>query len=94
MPTRIFRLFCLYLTFCLFSCQRRTKTISFYYWNPTFTLDSTEGEVLQNNDVHILYIRYLDVDWTPADSAPVPLTPFNLTRYDRNVFREALARFN
>jgi hypothetical protein len=51
--------------------------MSFYYWNPTFTLDSVEGDVLRNNDVHTLYIRYLDVDWTPSDSAPVPLAPFS-----------------
>jgi hypothetical protein len=51
--------------------------MSFYYWNPTFTLDSMEGNILQGNDVHTLYIRYLDVDWTSADSAPVPLAPFS-----------------
>ena len=51
--------------------------MSFYYWNPTFTLDSMEGNILQGNDVHTLYIRYFDVDWTPADSAPVPLAPFS-----------------
>jgi hypothetical protein len=27
--------------------------------------------------VHTLFIRYFDVDWTPADSAPVPLASFN-----------------
>ncbi|HLX65944.1 MAG TPA: hypothetical protein VKR41_03080, partial [Puia sp.] len=49
--------------------------MSFYYWNPTFTLDSVEGDILQSNDVRTLYIRYIDVDWAPADSAPGPLAP-------------------
>ena len=51
--------------------------MSFYYWNPTFTLDSMEGNILQDNDVHTLYVRYLDVDWTPVDSVPVPLVHFS-----------------
>jgi hypothetical protein len=50
--------------------------MSFYYWDPTFTLDSAEGNTLQDNDVHSLYIRYFDIDWPPADSAPVPVDPF------------------
>jgi hypothetical protein len=50
--------------------------MSFYYWNPTFTLDSAEGDILQGNDVHTLYIRYFDVNWTTADSAPGLLTSF------------------
>ena len=58
--------------------------MSFYYWNPTFTLDSVEGDILQDNDVHSLYIRYLDVDWTPADSAPVPLAPFSYGKSPAN----------
>ncbi len=51
--------------------------MSFYFWNPHFTLDSMEGNFLEDNDVRSLYIRYLDVDWTPADSAPVPLAHFS-----------------
>jgi hypothetical protein len=50
--------------------------MSFYYWDPSFTLDSMEGNTLRDNNVHTLYIHYFDVDWTPADSAPVPLAPF------------------
>src|ERR1700722_7859257 len=76
-PTRTIRLFCLCFAFCQFSCQERTKTMSFYYWDPTFNLDSVEGNTLQDNNVRTLYIRYFDVDWTPADSAPIPLAPFS-----------------
>ena len=50
--------------------------MSFYYWDPSFTLDSMEGNTLRDNNVHTLYIHYFDVDRTPADSAPVPLAPF------------------
>lgn len=78
-PTRIFRLLCLCFAFCVASCQQRTKTISFYYWDPTFTLDSIEGNTLQDNHVHTLYIRYFDIDWPPSDSAPVPMAPFSFT---------------
>lgn len=51
--------------------------MSFYYWSPTFILDSVEGDILQDNDVQTLYIRYFDIDWLPADSAPVPLSSFS-----------------
>jgi hypothetical protein len=51
--------------------------MSFYYWDPSFTLDSLEWITLNDNNVHTLYIRYFDVDWAPADSAPVPLAPVN-----------------
>ena len=51
--------------------------MSFYYWDTAFNLDSVEGNALRNNDVHSLYIRYFDVDWTPSDSAPVALSLFN-----------------
>ena len=51
--------------------------MSFYYWNSAFNLDSVEGNALRNNDVHSLYIRYFDVDWSPPDSAPVTLSLFN-----------------
>lgn len=73
MPARNSRLICLCLAICLCSCEgERSKSISFYYWEPTFVLDSTEGAALRNNDVHTLYIRYFNVDWTEADTAPLP----------------------
>jgi hypothetical protein len=76
-PARNSRLFCLCLISCLLSCQERTKAISFYYWDPTFILDTVEGNTLLENDVHTLYIRYFDVDWPPADTTPVPLSLFS-----------------
>jgi len=76
-PARTRRLFCFCFAFCLFSCEERTKTMSFYYWDPSFTLDSVEGNTLRDNNVQTLYIRYFDVDWVPADSAPAPVAPLN-----------------
>ena len=45
--------------------------MSFYYWQNVFSLDSTEKKTLQDNSVQSLYVRYFDVDWSPADTAPV-----------------------
>jgi len=64
---------CLCLAWYLTSCQQRTKTMSFYYWHPGFGLDSLQDTTLRRNGVRTLYIRYFDVDWLPADSAPVSL---------------------
>lgn len=49
--------------------------MSFYYWRTTFSLDSLETRTLRENSVTTLYIRYFDVDWPPADTAPAPLAP-------------------
>ena len=45
--------------------------MSFYYWQHVFTLDSAEEKTLQDNSVGLLYVRYFEVDWSPADTAPV-----------------------
>jgi len=78
-PIRNFRLLSLCLAYCLSSCQDRTKTMSFYYWKPAFTLDSSEESVLNDNNIHNLYVRYFDIDWSPADTAPVSETPLVFT---------------
>jgi hypothetical protein len=69
--SRLLRLLSLYLVICLLSCQERSKTVSFYYWDPSFVLDSVQGNVLRDNQVQTLYVRYFDIDWTPADTAPL-----------------------
>ncbi len=45
--------------------------MSFYYWQNVFSLDSAEKKTLQDNSVRFLYVRYFDVDWSPADTTPV-----------------------
>ena len=78
MPDRISRLFCFCFAVYLCSCRsEQARTISFYYWDPVFVLDSAEGNTLRNNDVHTLYVHYFDVDWTAADTAPLPKERFN-----------------
>lgn len=71
MPIRNFHCLCFCLAFCLIACQERSKSMSFYYWQHVFTLDSAEEKTLQDNSVGLLYVRYFEVDWSPADTAPV-----------------------
>jgi hypothetical protein len=59
----------------MISCHHRDKSMSFYYWRTAFSPDSVETKTLRDNAVQTLYVRYFDVDWTPQDSAPVPLAP-------------------
>ena len=68
MPIRNFHCLCFCLACCLIACQERSKSMSFYYWQYVFTLDSAEEKTLQDNSVRLLYIRYFDVDWSPADT--------------------------
>lgn len=42
--------------------------MSFYYWQPVFATDSMETNVLKDNDVRMLYVRYFDVDRADSDS--------------------------
>jgi len=62
---------------CLFSCtekkQDRTIERAFYYWRSNFDLNQTEKDVLQQQQVKTLYIKYFDVDWDNARQEPVPV---------------------
>lgn len=53
--------------------------MSFYYWKPAFTLDTMEGNILRDNQVHTLYVRYLDIDWPASDSAPRTVSRLSYT---------------
>jgi hypothetical protein len=59
----------------LASCQKKEKSISFYYWRTHFHLDSTEQKTIGYNNVNTLYVRYFDVDFAATDSSPKPLAP-------------------
>lgn len=55
------------------SCGKHSdKQISFYYWKTRFQLNEYEKDALKRNNVHILYVRYCDVD-TNGLVAPVSL---------------------
>ncbi|HTR28062.1 MAG TPA: hypothetical protein VMH27_02260 [Puia sp.] len=46
--------------------------MSFYFWDTSFVLDSVERNILRDNQVRTLYVRYFDIDWPTADTAPLP----------------------
>ncbi len=71
----------------LVSCNENTKPIvSFYYWKTIFKLSETEKEVIHENDVRKIYIRYFDIDLNSNDQSPIPLAPVR--------FQEAMNNFD
>lgn len=61
---------------CLFSCQQQERPeISFYYWKTIFRLSPKEKNILTENHVKRLYVRYFDIDLNPATQKPFPRTP-------------------
>ncbi|MEO6838662.1 MAG: hypothetical protein ABI261_04290 [Ginsengibacter sp.] len=59
----------------LCSCNKREKSISFYYWKTSFHLNPQEINTIRNNKVTTLYIRYFDIDMAPEDAQPKPVAP-------------------
>ena len=60
----------------LISCGKNEKPIvAFYYWKTIFKLSETEKEVLKDNDVSKLYIRYFDISLYPETKEPIPISP-------------------
>ncbi|MDA6072222.1 hypothetical protein NJT12_21575 [Flavobacterium sp. AC] len=71
------------LFFLLISCGKNEKPIvAFYYWKTIFKLSQTEKEVLQDNNVSKLYIRYFDIGLQPKTQEPIPISPI---RFKENV---------
>lgn len=75
----------IWVLFLLFlSCQNNPKpTVSFYYWKTVFKLSTLEEEILKENEVSKLYIRYFDVDIN--ENTPLPVLPI--------IFKENVAHF-
>lgn len=72
------RFFVGFLFLLLISCGKNEKPIvSFYYWKTIFKLSQTEKEVLRDNNVTKLYIRYFDVGLHPETSEPLPISPIH-----------------
>jgi len=63
----------------LLACNRRPHTVSFYYWRTHFFLETSEKQALADNDARELYTRYFDIDFSPADTAPMPVA---IIRFD------------
>ena len=65
-----------FLFFLLISCSKNNEPIiSFYYWKTIFKLSGEEKEVLKNNNVTKLYVRYFDVGLHPQTRLPIPVSP-------------------
>jgi len=70
---RFFSILCLFL---LFACSKNdTPVISFYYWKTIFKFSEKEKEVLEENKVNKLYLRYFDIGLHPKSKFPIPISP-------------------
>ncbi|WP_264535362.1 hypothetical protein [Flavobacterium sp. N1736] len=74
--------------FLLFLSCNKTKEpiVSFYYWKTVFKLSQTEKEILKENNVTKLYIRYFDIGFHPESKEPIPISPIH--------FQENMDNFN
>ncbi len=64
------------------SCGKSEKpVVSFYYWKTIFKFSKTEKEVLDENNVHKLYVRYFDIGLHPENKFPIPISPI---RFEEN----------
>jgi hypothetical protein len=62
----------------LVSCSKTKEPIvSFYYWKTIFKLSESEKEVLRENNVTKLYIRYFDIGLHPESKEPIPISPIH-----------------
>lgn len=70
----------------LISCNKKNEPIvAFYYWKTIFKLSTAEKNVLTDNNVKKLYIRYFDVGWQAETKEPIPIAPIH--------FYESTAQF-
>jgi hypothetical protein len=79
--------FLIFFVFLLTACGKNDKPIiAFYYWKTVFKLSETEKEVLKDNNVEKLYIRYFDVGLNPKTTEPIPISPIhfqgNVSKFD------------
>jgi len=76
------RIFPILVLFLLLSCGKSEKpVVSFYYWKTIFKFSKTEKEVLDENNVHKLYVRYFDIGLHPENKFPIPISPI---RFEEN----------
>ncbi|MFB3390013.1 hypothetical protein [Flavobacterium sp. LAR06] len=79
--------FLIFFVFLVTACSKSDKPIiAFYYWKTVFRLSETEREVLKDNKVEKLYIRYFDVGLHPKTTEPIPVSPIhfqeNINKFD------------
>ena len=70
----------LFLVFLVvFSCEDNPKnTVSFYFWRTEFKLSTKEEQVLKDNKVAKLYVRYFDV--ALQNNIPFPVKPIHFEK--------------
>lgn len=69
----------LFFVVLLAACQQQHKRpISFYYWRTQFALNGYEQNVLREQAVDTLYVRYFDIDFKPEATQPGPVSPIQL----------------
>jgi hypothetical protein len=70
----------------LFSaCSKNDKpVIAFYYWKTNLKFSQTEKEVLKDNNVHKLYVRYFDIGLHPETQNPIPISPIHFQENAQN----------
>lgn len=60
------------------SCSENEKpVVSFYYWKTVFKFSEKEKEVLRDNHVQKLYVRYFDIGFHPETNQPIPISPIH-----------------
>ncbi|KRD11684.1 hypothetical protein ASE21_08265 [Flavobacterium sp. Root901] len=72
------RFFWVLLFLSLLSCSKKEQPIiSFYYWKTNLKFSETEKEVLEQNNVRKLYVRYFDIGLHPETKLPIPISPIH-----------------
>ncbi|MDQ6471391.1 hypothetical protein RB619_12105 [Flavobacterium sp. LHD-80] len=72
------RVFWISFFLLLTACSKNDKPIiSFYYWKTNLKFSETEKEVLKDNNVSKLYIRYFDIGLDPKTKNPFPISPIH-----------------
>jgi len=75
------------LTFLLVSCGKSEQPkISFYYWKTILKFSKSENEILTENAVQKLYVRYFDIGLQANTKEPIPISPIR--------FYENVSKFN
>lgn len=78
--------FLIFFVFLVTACSKSDKPIiAFYYWKTVFRLSEAEREVLKDNNVEKLYIRYFDIGLHPKTKEPIPVSPIH--------FKENISKF-
>lgn len=72
------------VTLIISSCggEKLKPFVSFYYWKSNYQLDSTERNVLKENNVQQLYVRYFDIVYDETLKVAIPAAPVRLTKTD------------